>query len=138
MDVGVGEGQGIVGGQAGGGRGSGGQPHLTTGAVGAAVVVAAAAAAAVGAPAGKLAVEKRFCCGGGRRFRGAHLTGSDGSSVVKHSQSQEHFQDGQFALWNFPFPEVEKMKLSHTHKKREFLSLNVKCKLLPVLPTMFG
>lgn len=55
--MGVGEGQGIVGGRSRGG--SGGESPRTTRAVGAAVIVAVAA----GFPAGELAMKEGFCCG---------------------------------------------------------------------------
>lgn len=57
--MGVGEGQGIVGGWSRSRGGSGGESPRTTRAVGAAVIVAVAAIS----PAGELTMKEGFCCG---------------------------------------------------------------------------
>lgn len=83
MYVGVGEGQGIVGGGSRSRGGSRGQASGTTRAVGTAVVVAVAA----GPPAGKLAMKEGFCCGGRGRLWRSHPQSSSGLYRGKRQSS---------------------------------------------------
>lgn len=85
MYVGVGEGQGIVGGRSRSREGSGGESPRTTRAVGAAVIVAVAA----WTPAGKLAMKEGFCCRMWRRFWRSHPHCWSGQGLAGKSQTHK-------------------------------------------------